>query len=313
MTFPARLILIATLLLSFGKALAAQETAASSTAGDTAASTAAESTVTTTAAKDAVEAGDPVPQERTPAQQRELLRNQLNELIRNYPPELSTLLAVEPGLLANEQFLTAYPDLQNFVREHPEVLRNPQFYLYELRWAHERTQRRGVLDEMIEPMVALSGFILFAYAVTWLVRTVIEQRRWSRLAKTQSEVHNKILDRFGTTAELLEYVRSDAGSKFLESAPIPLHESRAPQNAPLARVMWSIQLGIVVVAGSLGLFFLGLLSSGEAAQGFMGLGALAFCVGAGFIASAFVSLFLSRRLGLWQETSQPLDEPGQVR
>jgi hypothetical protein len=306
MPHATRLILIATLLLSIGTALAAQET-------DTATSTDTDTAVTATAAKDTVEAGDPVPQPQTPAQTRDRVRRELSELIRNYPPELATLLALEPNLLANEQFLAAYPDVSAFLREHPEVLRNPQFYLYDLRWAYERTQNRSFVDEMIEPLVAFSGFILFAYAVTWLVRTIIEQRRWSRLAKTQSEVHNKILDRFGTTAELLEYVRSDAGSKFLESAPIPLHESRTPQNAPMARVMWSIQLGIVVVAGALGALFLGLLSSGEAAQGFLSLGALAFCVGGGFIASAFVSLMMSRRLGLWDGASQPLDESGPVR
>jgi hypothetical protein len=308
MTFPARMILIATLLLSLGARLAAQETTTAKTTTQT------DSAVTATAAKETVEAGDPVPQEpRTPAEQREVLRSEFNELIRNYPPELATLLVLEPNLLGNEQFLTAYPDLASFVREHPEVLRNPQFYLYEFRVARERALNRSVLDEMIEPMVAFIGFILFAYGVTWLVRTLIEQRRWSRLAKTQSEVHNKILDRFDTTAEVLEYVRSEAGSRFLESAPIPLHAERTAQNVPLLRVMWSIQLGVIVVAGSIGLLLLGLLSSGDGAQGFLGLSAIAVCVGAGFIASAFISLFLSRRLGLWQDAAPALDEPGQMR
>ncbi|HJX29810.1 MAG TPA: hypothetical protein VJ885_18055 [Thermoanaerobaculia bacterium] len=39
-------------------------------------------------------------------------------------------------------------------------------------------------------------------------------------------MHNKILDRFNTTEQLLEYIRTPAGSKFLESAPIPLHVER---------------------------------------------------------------------------------------
>ena len=43
-------------------------------------------------------------------------------------------------------------------------------------------------------------------ALAWLIRTLIEQRRWKQLSRTQSDVHNKILDRFNTTEQLLEYI-----------------------------------------------------------------------------------------------------------
>jgi hypothetical protein len=68
----------------------------------------------------------------------------------------------------------------------------------------------------------------------------------------------------------------------------------------MARVLWSIQIGVVVAVASLGMLLVSFRLDGETAQGLFVLGAIGFCVGAGFIASAAVSLALSRRLGLWE-------------
>jgi small-conductance mechanosensitive channel len=157
---------------------------------------------------------------------------------------------------------------------------------------------------VFEALIIFATFLLVALALAWLLRTIIEQKRWSRLSRTQSEVHNKILDRFGTSEELLAYVRTPAGTRFLESAPIPLHAERpaqgAPQSAPLTRVLWSIQIGVVVAVGSLGMLLVSIPFDGEGARALFVLGAIGFCVGVGFVASAAVSLVLSRRLGLWE-------------
>jgi hypothetical protein len=42
------------------------------------------------------------------------------------------------------------------------------------------------------------------------------------LSKVQTEVHTKIVDRFTANDDLLAYIQSPAGSKFLESSPIHL-------------------------------------------------------------------------------------------
>jgi hypothetical protein len=130
--------------------------------------------------------------------------------------------------------------------------------------------------------------------VTWLVRTAIEQRRWSRLSRTQAEVHNKILDRFGSTEELLTYIKTPAGSKFLESAPIPLH---VEPRAPMPRVLWSIQIGLIAAAAGLGMLLVSGRFDHDTARGFFAMGTIAACIGGGFILSAIVSMALSRRLG----------------
>ncbi|HEX6161311.1 MAG TPA: hypothetical protein VF111_14145, partial [Thermoanaerobaculia bacterium] len=143
-------------------------------------------------------------------------------------------------------------------------------------------------------------------ALAWVVRTTIEQKRWNRLSRTQNEVHNKILDRFGSSSELLEYIKTPAGTKFLESAPIPLHTtaSRSP-NLPQARVLWSVQLGVIVAMAALGMMLVSGTMEKDDAQALFAMGVISLSIGLGFIGSAAVSLFLSRKLGLWQQPQAP--------
>jgi hypothetical protein len=241
------------------------------------------------------------------------IRNMFRSLLRRHPAELAMVLKLEPALVSNQQFVSGYPELQRFLAEYPEIRDNPRFYLAGFRTP---STGGGSVEEIFEPVAIFSVFALIAFALAWLVRTIIEQKRWNRLSRTQSEVHNKILDRFGTSAELLEYIRSPAGTNFLESAPIPLHTEQAAQNAPLTRILWSVQIGVVVAVAGLGMLLLGAFS-GESALGFLTLGLIAFSVGVGFVASAGISIYLSRRLGLWQESGPAgesgIDDPGIVR
>jgi ABC-type multidrug transport system fused ATPase/permease subunit len=232
-------------------------------------------------------------------------RDQLTGILRGSPSELGTILALDPTLLSNEPFLAGYPELAKFVAENPEVKRNPRFYLAEFQVP---TNRRTTFDEFMEGLTILGIFTLVAFALSWLVRTTIEQKRWNRLSRTQNEVHNKILDRFSSSEELLAYIRSPAGTRFLESAPIPLNadpQQATHNNAPFARILWSIQLGVIVVAGALGMLLVSLRLDPESAQGVFSMGVIALFIGLGFIASAAVSIILPRKLGMTPQPSEP--------
>ncbi len=291
-----RIILIVPLLLSLPSALFAQEPAATeTTVTATAAAPATTTAVTTTASSHEI-------------------RGRFSQLLRERPPEVATILGLDPSLLSDAAFLGKYPELAQFVEQHPEVRHNPGFYLREFA---PRPQQRNPVEDILEGITIFSVFGLIAFVLAWLIRTIIEQKRWNRLSRTQSEVHNKILDRFSTSAELLDYIKTPAGSKFLESAPIPLHSDAGPrQNAPMTRVLWSVQIGVVLAAASLGLLLVSGRFDKEASQEIFALGIVGISIGAGFIASAAVSLFLSRRLGLWQGPNardERLDQPGLVR
>jgi hypothetical protein len=290
MNFSTRMVLMVTLILAMHAGMAAQETTTDETTTAAATTTAAPSST--------------APVSRSSYE----IRSEFSQLLRQSPTELPTILTLDPTLLSSEPFLARYPDLARYVAANPQVRNNPRFYLEEF----EQVQmRHGGLESILEPLMIFFVFAVITAALAWLVRTIIDQKRWNRLSRTQSEVHNKILDRFGTTAELLEYVKSPAGTKFLESAPIPLHSESATNNPSMTRVLWSIQIGVVVSAAAIGMLLVSARHSGETGQGLFAMGVIGLCIGIGFAGSAAVSIFLSRRLGLLQ--TPQTDEPGFVK
>lgn len=323
MTLTARTILILMLVLAPAGELIAQETSTTvppeteaspaTIPASAAPATAAEASTEETGTE---ETETPIEETEDPSAGRHLeLREQFSRLLDRHPDELWMILKLDPALLTNGAFMSGYPEVQEFVAEHPEILRNPRYYLAQF---NSPAQNPSVLDDIFEMLAVFGGISLTVFALTWLIRTLIEQMRWRQLSRTQSEVHNKILDRFNTTEQLLEYIRTPAGTKFLESAPIPLHVERPAggrTSAPVARIIWSVQIGVVVAIAGLGMLLLSLVFNEDSSQGLLALGAIALCVGAGFIASAAVSLKLSRRLGLWEGggPSEAIDGTGTVR
>lgn len=288
-----RLILIILLMITAPAALFAQE---EPPAAETA--TAAEVAAT---AEDTPEepTATPAAQEE-PAPSMYDVRAALLHLLERHPRELLTILRLDPSLLTNEEFLSGYPELAAFVAENPQVTRNPRFYLGQ----PEPQREESAIGELVESFMIFATFALVALALAWFIRIIIEQKRWTRLSRTQTEVHNKILDRFGTSNELLEYIRTPAGTKFLESAPIPLHADRPVPRSPFTRVVWSIQIGLVIAAAAIGMFLVGLASDGETAEALFALGVIGFFIGAGFVASAVVSIYFSRRFGVWDGAAE---------
>lgn len=253
-----------------------------------------------------VNPADPLgPVEPLDANARYSIRNELSTLLRHYSSELGMVLALDPRLLDDRSYLAPYPELRRFLAEHPEIRTNPRFYLGEFTIDEDS----HLVDDLFEGLEIFSVIGLFALSMAWLVRTLVEQKRWNRLSRTQTEVHTRLLERFGSSEELLEYMRTPAGSKFLESAPIPVHDGADTTGAPMSRILWSIQIGVVVAAAALGLLFVSWRLGGDSGEGLFALGVVAFCVGSGFVASALVSWKLSESLGLWNREKPSGSEP----
>ncbi|HUP65473.1 MAG TPA: hypothetical protein VM557_09345 [Thermoanaerobaculia bacterium] len=225
----------------------------------------------------------------------------LESLLRVHPGAVGAVIDLDPSLLANEEFLARHPEIQAFIAANPEVARNPRLYL---RMVHVRgVSHSSPLESILEGVTIFSVMLLIFFAVTWLIRTIIEERRWSRTSKIQNDVHSKLLDRFTANEQLLQYIQSPAGKRFLESAPIAVETATraASPSAPITRMFWSIQIGIVVAAGSLGMLMVSGRFDQEANEALLGMGVIGLCVGIGFALAGTVSFILSRRLGLWPE------------
>ena len=179
------------------------------------------------------------------------MRRELEDVLKAYPPSLPRILQMDPTLLNNEGYLQPYPALAAFLKQHPEVTHNPAYFFAQYgesgNYYRETPQDRAVnmWRSTIEGFTIGSVILAIASGVIWLIKMLIDHRRWSRLSKIQTEVHNKVLDRMQSNEDLLAYIQTPAGRRFLESAPIPIDSPRSI-GAPLGRILWSAQAGAVL-------------------------------------------------------------------
>jgi hypothetical protein len=131
-----------------------------------------------------------------------------------------------------------------------------------------------------------------------LLRQAIEYRRWVRQSRVQAEVHTKILDRLQSNEDLLAYVQTPAGRRFLEFAPAPPEDAGRSAGAPLGRILWSAQAGVVLATLGLGLGVLRRNVPDDVVPAFYVLSVVALALGAGAIVSSVAAYILSSRLGL---------------
>ena len=247
-------------------------------------------------------------------------QEQLLKLLK-VSPTLTEVVSRDPSLLANEEYVSHNnPALGQFLQSHPEVARNPSFYLFtNLPERNGRSRERALelkvwpeqgqgdpqepvaMDRFLDHVVPFLAFAASLVTLVWLLRVFTENRRWGRIFKLQTDVHGKLIDRFASSQELLSYMDTEAGKRFLEAAPIPVNfeqEHRMP-NA-VARVLTPLQIGIVSTLVGVGLLALRHSIVGYEST-FLVSGVLFLMPGLGFIISAGVTWVLAGRLGLMPE------------
>lgn len=251
----------------------------------------------------------PAVQTTVAVQQAEEVREEFRSVLRQYPPALGRVLLLDPTLLASQAYLEPYPALRQFLSTHPEVARDPVYFLGHLSesaWAEERNPgdmvRREALHtwrDMFGDVMFFFGFMLFAVTFGWIIKYIVDHRRWLRTTKTQSEVHTKLLERMTSSDDLKSYMESEAGQRFLQASPLAM-ESASQQSvgAPFSRILWSVQVGVVLIALGIGFMFVRRGLETEVQQMIGAWGTLAIALGVGFAISAAASYVISSRLGL---------------
>lgn len=139
-------------------------------------------------------------------------------------------------------------------------------------------------------LIPITLFVVFGY----IIRTFVYNSRLKTVARLQSEMQTRLLEKFGTAEDMRLYLESDAGRRFVESATLE-------RSNPHGRILGSIQAGLLFAAVGTGLFVTrGMIDDGRA---FHVLGVLSVLVGLGFLASSFLSYRLSKAWGLFPATA----------
>lgn len=228
-------------------------------------------------------------------------RHQLMDLLR-MSPRLTEVLSRDASLIADDEYIQhKNPGLAAYLQQHPEIVRNPEFYLFGGRGGERledvrfnaQSERERTTNRVLENVIPLIGVIALFIATFWVLRMVMDNLRWKRVVRLQTDVHNKLLDKFGNSQELLAYMQTDAGKRFLEGAPISvtLGTDEPQWGSPIVRIMRPLQVGIVVAAAGFGFVISGndiLFTTGK----------ITLAVGFGFIISAAASWLIARQSGL---------------
>jgi len=134
------------------------------------------------------------------------------------------------------------------------------------------------------PDVTIPAMLCF---FAWIIFTTI--RRY-KIAKLQAEVQNKLLEKVGSSQELMAYAQTEAGRDLLDSLKLE-------RTSPLRGIIGALQTGIILLLFGATLLLLRDHVSG-ASEGFLVIGSLICALGVGFAFSAAASYFLSKSFGL---------------
>ena len=287
-------------------------------------------TLTLTGASDraAAQTGPPIPARQAPAipdlqaapgfsRPAVDTRREFYKVLDQYPPGLGRVMRLDPTLMTNPGYLASYPAVAAFLQQYPDIARNPGYYLerYDASYTvaqppDARSQSLRMWRTYIEFMGAALVFGIAVIGVIGIAKYLIEYRRWYRVSKMNAEVHNKILDRFGSNEELLAYIDSPAGRRFLEATPIAATAAPAKNvGAPFGRILLSVQVGVILLALGLGFLVISWDAIEEVRPILTSLAVLGFALGVGSIGSGAASYVISRRLGLLKEGPPARPEP----
>jgi hypothetical protein len=231
-------------------------------------------------------------------------RERLRDVLQQYPPSVREVLRIDTSLLSRPDYLATYPVLAAFLEQHPEVAHNPAFYVGESRSQEQnrndpRIEGYRTLTQIGENFMVLFIVMTVTAGIVFLLKTLAEQFRWQRAWRGQAALNTKLVDRFASSDELLAYLQSPAGRALTEMPVLPQASVSRGMTAPLGRIFWSMQAGIVLSALGIGAILVSRRFA-EIGEVIFAQGAVILAIGIGFVASAAVSFFLSKRLGLVQ-------------
>ena len=184
-------------------------------------------------------------------------RAHLLEILHQYPPSLTLVLQLDASLMSKEDYLAPYPALAAYLQQHPEIGHNPTFFLgsasnSRLAAAASEAPRAQAIREMKDALFFVMFFLGFTAAVTgivYLARALIDHRKWLMAVKIQTDAHTKIVDRLSSNEDLMAYLQSTTGQRLLTLVPAIAAADAQAGSAPIGRILWSLQTGIVLATG----------------------------------------------------------------
>ena len=142
-------------------------------------------------------------------------------------------------------------------------------------------------EEIMIPVVLLG----ISASVCWIVWSILSAVRRIRVSRQKADLQSKLLDKFSGAPELLEYLKTEAGQRLVDTDSFEV-------KSPLLRILYSFQFGVILLV--LGGAFL-LLRNWIPVDGAIAclvIGVLLAALGLGFLTSGIISYILSKHWGV---------------
>lgn len=148
-------------------------------------------------------------------------------------------------------------------------------------------------EQMLQPTHLFALILVLALAaivvVLWVVLSTI---RKVKVARMQSEIHAKLVDKVSSSQDFSSFFNSKAGKQLVASITSD-HTRRAPYRA----ILRSVRIGTILLCLGIGFLIIGIWNHVIFFVGHF-LGGLLLVLGASFLISAWVSYRLSKKFGL---------------
>ena len=142
-------------------------------------------------------------------------------------------------------------------------------------------------------IVPLIMFLALCAAI-WRVSAVIaESRRRQAIARMQSDVHHKLIEKFASGHELTDFLQTPGGVQLIGSL-----EGAPDKTRPAEGILRSTQIGVILTLLGLGFLSINRVVHGADREPPVVIGLLVLSVGIGFLVSSAISYRLSRSWGL---------------
>jgi len=142
-----------------------------------------------------------------------------------------------------------------------------------------------------EAMSMVIVLMVLAFAFVTSVRSLLDHLRRTKSEKLQSEVYNKMVDKMGSSQDVLAWLQTDAGQNLFKVAP-------PDRPAPYSRILNSVQFGVVAVVLGIGILAIRTMIGTEGQEPAAVVGTLVLALGLGMLLAGAVSYFLSKKLQL---------------